>query len=267
MSAFLMLVYLGLKRIFRYPWGLLVSLAIDPIVLVMNILLFTALYRYNQSQTILGYSLGQMIWYFAVTTFIWYWIYNFVDARISQRIIRGDLAQDLLRPISVYTWELGIAVSLRISGVIFEFIPSLLIYSLFFRPDFLTAAALVRFLGAATMAFLLFFAINFLIGLAGFYLQRTLALQAVKHILIGVSAGAFIPLEFLPNQVVTVLHYLPFPYLFYWPVQFFLNRAPADTWNGFAMREGWALLWLIVLFILGNVFWRRAVRQYTDAGG
>jgi ABC-2 type transport system permease protein len=267
MAVFPTIVRLALKRIFRYPYGLLLSLLIDPVVLVMNILLFTTIYAFNQSQSILGYSLSQMIWYFAATTFIWYWIYNFTDRNIARRILEGDLTIDLLRPVSIFTWELGFAVSLRLSGVIFEFIPSLFIYSLFFRPDFLTVVALLRFVIAAATAFLLFFAINFNIGLAGFYIQNAQAILAIKHIIIGAAAGAFIPLEFFPDAVRSVLNVLPFPYLFYWPVQFFINRENADSWAVFLLREGVALAWFTVLMAAASLFWRRAVRRYTDARG
>jgi ABC-2 type transport system permease protein len=261
------LVRLGLKRIFRYPYGLLLSVIIDPLVLILNIFLFTAIYNYNRTGSILGYSLSQMIWYFAAATFIWYWINNFTDRNIARRIIQGDLAYDLLRPMSVFTWELGFAVALRLSGVLFEFIPSLCIYSIFFWPGFLTAAALLRFVVAAIIAFLLYFAIGFLVGLCAFYIQNTQALTAVKELVIAGLGGSFIPLDFFPDIVRNALNALPLPYLWYWPVQFFLNRPGADSWGDFLYREGIALAWFAVLLALAALLWRMAVRRYTDAGG
>lgn len=267
MAVFATLVQLGLKSVFRYPWGLLISLLIDPVVLVLNIMVFTALYRQNDSQSIAGYGLSQMIWYFAGSTFIWFWTVNFTDSRISRRVQRGDLAQDLLRPVSIFIWELAFAVALRVSGVLLEFIPSLILYSLIFPPDFLTPAALLRFVIAAGTAFLIYFAFNFLLGLASFYITSTRALQGIKFMVVGFLAGAFIPLEFFPVAIQNLLHALPFAYIFYWPIHFFLNRDAASGWETFMLREGIALLWLTVLLLLANIFWRQAVRRYTDAGG
>jgi ABC-2 type transport system permease protein len=264
--VFATLVQLGLKRFLRYPWPFLLSLAIDPVVLLLTVLVFTTIYRNNGGSAILGYSLRQMIWYFAASTFVWYWINNFTDRQIAARITQGDLSQDLLRPVSVFVWQLGSAVALRLSGIVLEFVPSLLLYSVLVPPDFMSATTLLRFVGAASVAFLLFFVINFLIGLAGFYLQSAQALVAVKHILIAVAAGSFIPLDFFPAEVRHVLGWSPFPYLFYWPIQFFLGRT-ASGWSGFFGREGLALAWTAALFLLCQLFWRRAVTRYTGAGG
>lgn len=267
MSAFGTLVWLGVKRMWRYPWSLLLSVALSPIVLLLNVMLFTTLYRYHSSTQILGYRLTEMIWYFAATTFTWFLIYNFTDRRIARRVIEGDFAQDLLRPVSIFAWELGFAVALRLAALTLEFVPSLVLYSLLVPPDFLTAGTLARFLIAALVAFLLFFATNFLIGLAGVFLQGANAILAAKHVLISAAAGAFIPLEFFPAGVQRVLFATPFPYLFYWPIQFFLGRDGAAGWSDLVRHESVALAWLAGLFIAAGLLWRRVVRRYTDAGG
>jgi ABC-2 type transport system permease protein len=266
-SAFSTLVWLGLKRMWRYPWSLLASVAISPIVLLLNVTLFTTLYRYHNSQDILGYRLTDMIWYFAATTFIWFLIYNFTDRSIARRVIDGDFARDLLRPVSVFAWELGFAVALRLAAVALEFVPSLVLYSLLVPPDFLTAGTLLRFLIATVVAFLLFFVMNFLIGLAGVYLQGPNAILAAKHVLVSALAGALIPLEFFPAGYQRVLHASPFPYLFYWPIQFFLGRDGAADWPDLVRHQAVAVAWLFGLFAAAWLLWRRAIRRYTDAGG
>jgi ABC-2 type transport system permease protein len=267
MAVFAVLVALNVKRLLRYPQGLLLSLAIDPIVLLLNIAVFTTIYHHSGRPLILGYGLPQMIWYFAATTFVWYWIFNFADRRIADRIVRGDLTQDLLRPVSVFAWELGFAVALRLGGILLEFIPSLILYRLIVPAHFLTPTALLRFVLAATIAFLLFFHLNFLIGLLGFALQNPRSILAIKHILIAMAAGAFIPLEFFPGAVHRTLNWLPFPHLFYWPIQAFLARGDMATWDGFVKHEVGAVAWLLVLAVASVAGWRRTVRRHTDAGG
>lgn len=261
------LVVVGGKRAYRYPWGQLVSVAIDPIVILGMAMMFTTLYRHNQAGQIAGYGPAEIVWYFAATTFVWYWIHNVTDERVAARVLSGDLTVDLLRPLSVLVWELGHAASIRVGGVLLEFVPALVLYSVLFRPDFLSPATMVRFMVAASMAFLLYFSLNFLIGLSGLYVYGPQAILGLKHLLVTACAGAFVPLEFLPPAVQQVLHWLPFPYLFYWPVQFFLGRGEAGTWAGFLHREAIAGLWLVALLVLCRLLWRRAVRRYAGAGG
>jgi len=256
---------MGLKRIFRYPWGLLMSLVIDPIVLVLNIFLYRSIYAHSGRELIAGYARDQMIWYFAATSFIWYWIWNFTDRSMSQRVLSGDLSVDLIRPLSVFSLELSRAVSLRVSGVIFEFIPSLIIYSLILNRPFMGPDTIFRFCLSAALAFLLFFAINFLIGLAANWLQNNAALSAFKYIVVGGLGGSFIPLELYPRGMTEVLRVLPFSSLFYWPIKSFLGQG--GTWPEFWARTGLTGLWIALAMGAGALFWRRAVRRFNGAGG
>jgi ABC-2 type transport system permease protein len=259
------MVYMGLKRIFRYPWGLLLSVVIDPIILILNIMLFRTIFAYSGKADIAGYSLEGMIWYFAAVSFMWYWIYNFTDYNISRRIISGDLTLDLVRPLSVFSLELSRAVSLRVSGVIFEFLPTLLIYCLVVRHPFITAATLFQFCVSAAIAFLLFYSINFLIGLMANYLQSSDAISAIKYIAIAAPGGSLVPLEFFPAPIASVLRILPASSLFYWPPRFFLGQA--GGWIGFGLRSAISLAWVAFFIFIDLFLWKKAVRRFSGFGG
>jgi ABC-2 type transport system permease protein len=259
------MVLMGLKRIFRYPWGLLMSLVIDPIVLVLNIFLYRSIYAHSGSETLAGYARDQMIWYFAATSFIWYWIWNFTDRNMSQRVLSGDLSLDLIRPLSVFSLELSRAVSLRVSGVIFEFIPTLVIYAIVLERPFMGADTIFRFCLSASLAFLLFFALNFLIGLAANWIQNNAALSALKFVIVAGLGGSFIPLELFPRRAADVLRILPFSSLFYWPIKSFLGQG--GTWPAFWARIGATSAWIALILAIDALIWRRAVRRYSGAGG
>ena len=128
-------------------------------------------------------------------------------------------------------------------------------------------ASFIRFLIEAVLAFLTFFSFNFLLGLAALRLRNTLAMRSVKHIVIGTLAGAFFPLDFFPDGMIRVLNWTPFPHLFYWPAQFFLNRGEASSWSGLVRNLETGFPWLVVLLGAGFLLWRRTVRHYVDAGG
>jgi ABC-2 type transport system permease protein len=179
----------------------------------------------------------------------------------------GDLSQDLLRPVSIFTWELGHAVSMRIAGLLLDFIPALVVFSLILGADFLQPLPLLRFCLAASVAFLIVFALNAMVGLLTIFIPGARAMLNWNHMVIAFLGGAFIALEFFPGWVQNVLNSLPFAYVFYWPIQFFLNRGVADTWEAFLFREAIALVWVAVLFGMCHLLWQKAVRQYTDVGG
>lgn len=267
MRVFIEVVKLNLKYFLQRKWAFLLTLIADPVILLINIALFTSIYRYNKTQSILGYSLTQMIWYFTVIQFVWYFVWNQADVRIAERILSGDLAVDLLRPLSVFRFELGNAVALRIMGVTLEFIPNMLLCSLVIHPDFLTLFSLLKFFAVVIMAFILFFLTNYLIGLLAFLIKNNSSIRNIKFIIISLAAGAYIPLEFFPGWFNRIMDFFPFKYLFYWPVQFFLNREFVRGFRPFVEILSIQALWAAGLYILCRLSWRQTMKRFCAVGG
>ena len=267
MNTFSSYYKVNLKIILQYKWGFALSMFIDPIVLLINISLFTSIYIYNNTQKISGYSLTQMIWYFVGISFIWYLTFNFADQNISRGIISGDIAVLLLKPVSVLGVELSEAIALRTYGLFFEFIPVLIISSLFCPPKFLTLFSFLRFITVIIFSFLINFFINFLIGIAAFVIKSNLSLQGLKTVVVGMLAGAYFPLDFLPDFLQNILSYLPFQYIFYVPIQVFLNKPPTNSFEGFLKIILILLFWTVLLYILCKILWSKAVKRFCAVGG
>ena len=267
MTTFLSYYKKNFKIMLMSKWGFAISLLIDPIVLLINISLFTSIYTYNNTQNILGYSLSQMIWYFAGTSFIWYLTFNFADHNISDGILSGDISVLLLKPVSVMKVELAEALALRTTGLFFEFIPSLILYSLIYFPDFLSIFSLLRFLLVIVFAFSINFLLNFLIGISAFVIKSNFSLQSLKTAVVGLLAGAYFPIDFFPDFIQNIINYLPFQYIFYVPIQVFLNKSPTNSLEGFMKIILIMLFWTILLYILCKVLWSKAVKRFCAAGG
>lgn len=255
----------NLKVLVRYKWDFMISFMIDPIVLIINIMLFTSIYRHNSTNSILGYSLTQMIWYFAAASFIFHFVWNFTDKNICDKVLSGDLIMDLLKPLSLFKIELFQAISLRIFGIVFEFVPSMIIYCLLCPPDFLTFLSFGKFLVLIVFAFLIYFLLNYIIGLSAFYFKNIQAIISIKYFVLFFSAGAYIPFEFFPQSVKNVLTFLPFQFIFYWPIQFFLNKTPLDT-NFFLKYCLISFGWCVLLFISGHYLYKKVIKNFCAVG-
>ncbi|WP_134749190.1 ABC transporter permease [Paenibacillus athensensis] len=258
---------MNLKVFFAYPKGFLFSIFIHPIILALNIALFTSIYTYNGTAEIKGYDLTQMIWYYAVTTFVWIFTFNFADRRMSNYILSGDLGPMLLRPITVFRFELAHAVALRTAGVLFEFVPDMIIYSLIYPPVFLTVLSFGKFLAVIALAFCLHFLLKFLIGMSAVLTQNNTGLNNVLTAAMTLLGGAMIPLDFFPGWLKTVCEALPFKYIFYEPVQFFLNRGEAVSTGHWLTTLGIQLIWCVVLYALGRFVWMSITKKIVIAGG
>jgi ABC-2 type transport system permease protein len=267
LRLFFKMIGLNVKVFLQHRKGFLMSLLIHPIVLIFNILLFKAIFAYNETDVIKGYSLSQMVWYFAATVLVWVFIWNFTDSRMSERILSGDLALDLLRPVRVIRVELAHAAGLRITALMIEFIPDFLVYSLIYFPDFLTPAAAAKFLASITLSFFLFFFISFLIGLSSFITMSNRSLGALRIITISLLGGGYFPLEFMPQWFIRVTEFLPFQYIFYWPIQFFLNTPTSQSLDVWYRTIAYQLLWIALLYVCCTVTYRSVIRKFCSAGG
>lgn len=267
MKLFFKILLLQIKISIQYRTTFLLSLIGEPISFLITAAFFSRIYAFNEADTMLGYSLSQMIWYFAGLTLIWYCVWNDVDNRISNKILSGDLAIDLLRPVSVFTFELGYAVGTRILGMLLEFIPSGFIFSIIFFPDFLTLSSILKFMVAITLSFVIFFLINYMIGLTAFFIKSNYSLQSIKFVIISLMAGAYIPLEFFPKWFNKIAAFIPFEYIFYWPVQILLNRELIRGTPHFLKVIVSQLAWIGILFILACILWKQAIKKFCAIGG
>lgn len=257
---------MNIKSCMQYKLGFFLTIFVQPAQIVVMHLLFKGLYAYNQTQSVKGYSLNEMIWYFIAVSFIFIFIWNFTHTNLSRKIISGDLSVDLIRPVSVMQLELADAIGLRIAGVICEFFPSIILMSFLYPPAFLTVFSMLRFFLVIAGSFLLYFMMSFFIGLFAYLVKNSTTILIVKNLVVPAIGGIHFPLEFLPEPINHVLDYLPFKYIFYWPIQFFLNRPAAResffVFNIFFIQMIFALLF----YLLSKGFYRYIAKEYCATG-
>jgi len=260
------IIKVELKIDLQYTFAFMISVLVQPIIMFMSLALFTSVYTYNDTDMILGYKMIQMIWYFTCVHFMWVILFNFADMRISDKVLSGDLNIDLLRPVSLFKYELGNAIGLRLMALFVEFLPGLFVYSLIVFPRFLTPISILRFIAVIPLAFLIMYMLNFLTGLSAFKLQSNTSITGIKAIFISILGGGAMPLEFFPDSIQNALRFLPFEYMFYWPIQFFLNTDMASGTTVFLKIISIQAFWAILLFGICKFAWTRVSRDFSAVG-
>ncbi|MFC5530309.1 ABC transporter permease [Cohnella yongneupensis] len=264
---FLKAIQTNVKLMLQYRNSFMISIIIHPFILMVNIFLYRSIFAHNGAEQIKGYTLTEMIWYTASTTFVWIFIWNFAERRISDYILTGDLSIHLLKPINIFWYELSAAVALRMTGILLEFIPDLIIYSLIYPPDFLTALSLLKFVSVSILSFCLFFLINYLIGMTAFVVKSNSGLNELVYISMNLLGGGLIPLDFYPQWLQRICDVLPFKYIFYYPIQLFLNKDSVSTLYDWGMIVLGQLGWITAGFLACHFLWKLAIRKFCAAGG
>jgi len=121
-----------------------------------------------------GFSFQEMVTYFAAGWIVRVSYFNNIDREIADRVSQGDIALDLLRPVSLLTMRYGEAVGESAFRVIFMGVPTALVLFPLFGADLPAlppgpaggAVSVLAFFASGILAFHVFFLLNFLIGIS-----------------------------------------------------------------------------------------------------
>lgn len=260
-------VKLNIKIMFQYRKSFLLSALIHPMELIIGAVIFTSVYAYGSLNSIHGYNLAQMVWYIGGMQIVGTIIWNNTPWRLSSSILDGSLSMYLLKPTSIFKFELANAIALRIVGILFEFVPILMIQIILFFPSFMSITSSLKFAACTFLSFFLFFLVNYLIGITAFFMKNNSSIIAFSSICTSIVGGTIIPIEFFPNWLQRLSSFLPFRYLYYEPLQFFLNREAAHGWNYFGHVLVMQLFWIAFFYFIIKLVWPHVIKRYCAVGG
>jgi len=219
-----------------------------------------------------GFSFQEMVTYFAAGWIVRVSYFNNIDREIADRVSQGDIALDLLRPVSLLTMRYGEAVGESAFRVIFMAVPTALVLFPLFGADLPAippgpaggAASLLAFLASGILAFHVFFLLNFLIGISTVFFEKIRGFLWAKFILVQFLSGLLIPFDLFPPWARAVLGILPFRAIIYGPITIYLGRARgSQVLLELALQTGWVL----ALLLVARWFWALCRRKLTVQGG
>ncbi|MBN2443336.1 MAG: ABC-2 family transporter protein [Spirochaetales bacterium] len=267
MKVFKEIIRIMFKLLFQYKWTFAITAVTQPIALYIFMSLFKSIYEFNHTDFIKGYAFEQMVWYFISFLIINAFVWNSVTNSMSRKILSGELSSDLLKPLSVFKLELGASISSRLIAILMDFLPTMVICSFILFPGFITFSSALRFLSVIIPAFLINYLCAFLLGLLAMPLKDNSSITTISQLFGAFVGGAFIPLEFFSKEVNFILGLLPYKYIFYWPIQFFLNKPPADEWGLCLNIVIIQLIWVIALYCACRLLWKVVIKKYCAVGG
>lgn len=239
-------------------FGLAVNLAI-------SYFLVLAVFRESGRERIGGYTVQGMLFYYVAVTMVGRIVRSTeMEQSFSQDIYEGGLTRYLLYPSGYLTFkyaqQVGSLVPTLVQVLFLAWLPWIL-----GRPEdvHFTAGSFAMGLAATAVANALYFLLTWPIQAVAFWADNVWSLTVANRILAGLLGGLMVPLTLFPTWAQKALVWTPFPYLFAFPVDALLGRV---GWGAWAQGIGVALLWCVVVGILGRAVWRRGDRQYSGVG-
>lgn len=235
---------------------------------ITTILLWKAVYSGAEQSRIAGYSEQRMIAYLLLIHISrMFSSMPGLSATIARDIREGTLKKYLVQPLDMIGYLLSYRAAHKVAYITTSALPYaglFLLCSGYFVglwPDALTLSAYI-------VSLLLAFAIGFFfeasMGMAGFWFLEVTSLLWVVNTVNYFISGQMFPLDLLGPPWDTILKWLPFQYLAYFPAIIFLREV-----RGRALVEGllMELAWAVALIVLARWLFARGLRRYSAYGG
>ena len=210
-----------------------------------------------------GFTTAEFAAYFIVMMLVNHVTYTWVIYEYEYRIREGGLSFALLRPLHPIHADIVDNVTSKLITLPMMLVAAAVL-TLVFAPAFhFKAWALLVFVPALLLAFILRFLLEWTLALAAFWTTRVSAVNQGYYVAALFLSGQMAPLSLLPFPVRVAAAVLPFRWMISFPVELLLGRlSPVEAATGLTVQ----LAWLGAAFVLLRVVWRAGVRSYSAVG-
>lgn len=263
MKKYLLFFNVALHAQLTYRGALLIRALRDLLWVISFVLLWSALFK--QKAEIGGFTFQAMITYYILAKLIDQ-IYSYEPSRIMSRdIITGDLSNFLTKPLKYFGYLFFLAAGRRTARNLpsFAIAISVFIFApqwVTFPPDLISFAV---FLISAFLSWILLFEFVFLLGTISFWISETSNLRTAFEQGVLLLGGLWIPLNLFPKQLSDFLGILPFRYLYYQLINIYQGKV-----QGFDLLSSVLIqtIWIIILFGVCYLTWKKGVKRYEAYG-
>lgn len=214
-----------------------------------------------------GMPIGELLMYYVYFFFAWYIIGGTFRHFIENAIRKGDLSIELLKPVFPYakvilqeqgwkTFGLLTAIPFLLASTLV--VSSVLSFEISFNPSGLLIATPTIVLGSLIFGFS-----QFIMGNIAMWTTKTGGVEVLWQVFSTVFGGWLAPLSIMPEIVQNVGIYLPFKYIFAYPIAVMnYEMSGDDALFAFFMQ----IAWTVVMYIVAKAIYIRGLRKYESFG-
>lgn len=233
---------------------------------LITVAVWSLLFYFGSAQVIAGFSQPEMITYVlgggVISSFL---LLHRQGDDISDDINKGGLSAWLAKPVSPNLMWLVKDICRKY----FTFFIGLFAYAVilwFFSdrlvlPVSLFAAFLVLFF--TFLAALIHFGLFYIFSVMAFWFNQTWGPRTLLRVIMELASGILLPLSLFPSGWLQFLNLLPFKFFAYVPMQMYLGNFSGKEII-FELLS--ALAWLLIIFSVSVVLWRRGMKAYSASG-
>ncbi len=234
----------------------------------INYYLWMAIYGSSNAATLGGLTRGEMVIYVFMTYITSSLVMISISEDVSEDVVKGTVSMNLIKPI-----DYRLSLIFRGLGVVIYrfFAPCILVWVALevyrvkgLGMDIISPVSIALFLVSAILSFLIYVLFDFCFGMIAFFTTYIFGMAMAKEALLSFLTGQLIPLSFFPGAVQKVFDFLPFSSMVYSPVMIYLGKYSGTELLYVLGRQ---VIWVVVLYVLGSLIWKKVTKRLVVLGG
>ena len=191
---------------------------------------------------------------------------SIIADQIATKVYNGSFAIDLLRPVSFVKINFLQALGRTMANAVIKGVPLMILLFVIYR-NYLPMIQ-IQYLGISLIAILgaivLYLEIYSVIGFLAFRFYEIWPFRRLMDDTIRLISGSFIPLNLFPNVLIQVSMYLPFRFLYSFPIELLLyGNVNDDIIQNLILLIIWITISGLILFGV----YRSAIKKCVVQGG
>ena len=220
---------------------------------------------FASTTTAFGYTSARMLTYIFAANIIGFIVTSSRTIGVSSIIHSGDLSLYLVKPLNFFLYWFSGDIADKLQNIAFSLTELTVLFFIFHPTLYIPThiATLFLTLLAVSGATVMYFFINMMFGLLGFWTPDVWAPRFLFFTVIFFTSVSFFPLDIFPKMIVDILSYTPFPYMMFFPTKVLLEQLSSiEIVRGLLFTGAWATLCGLGAFTM----WSRGIRTYEAEG-
>ena len=191
-----------------------------------------------------------------------------MDNELLEHIVSGNVAYELSRPMSLYTYWFSRIIAFRISRTLLRCFP--IFFIAFFLPapfGFSLPPGIIEFLLfviSMVLAVMLVTSLSMIVCYLTFVSMSPLGARLLIGTIGEFLMGGILPIPFMPFFLQRIIFFLPFRYTADFPFRIYSGSiGMEELLPGFLMQ----ISWLLILVLLGNIAFNSRLKRLVIQGG
>lgn len=184
---------------------------------------------------------------------------------LQDKIHDGSITNEFLKPVNFKFRMLFENIGEGVFKIVFNFVPALLftvVYTRLCPPKSIINLVIMFF--SVMLGYLILWLISFIVQTWSFWLFSVWGIVTIKNVIVNILSGTLLPLWFMPNALKKVIEFTPFESIYFTPVKIYLGELSGRE---IAVSMAIQLVWIVLLWSVANIFWKKGVKKLVVQGG